>query len=107
MGAPCSGFRSLITIISLGLVYVYINNISLKKKVILITSVIPLALLGNLIRVISMCLFTYYIGENFAQKYFHDYSGIVMFLLVISGLIGTESLLDIFIPEKPLIKSNE
>ncbi|MBI5417741.1 exosortase [Candidatus Poribacteria bacterium] len=94
MGAPCSGFRSLITIISLGLVYAYINKGTIKKKIILIIAVIPLALLGNLIRVMSMCLFTFYFGENIAQQYFHDYSGIVMFILVTLGLMGMESLLD-------------
>jgi exosortase len=93
MGAPCSGFRSLITMISLGLVYAYINKGTLKKKLILISSVIPLALLGNLIRVVGMCLVTYYMGEKAGQTY-HDASGFVIFLVLIAGLIGLESLLD-------------
>jgi exosortase len=93
MGAPCSGFRSLITMISLGLVYAYINKGTLRKKLILISSIIPLALLGNLIRVMGMCLVTYYIGEGAGTKY-HDVSGFVIFLVLIFGLIGLEALLD-------------
>jgi exosortase len=93
MGAPCSGFRSLITMISLGLVYAYINKGTLKNKLILISSIIPLALLGNLIRVIGMCLVTYYIGVEAGQKY-HDASGFVIFLVLIGGLIALESLLN-------------
>lgn len=93
MGAPCSGFRSLITMISLGLVYGYINKGPLKKKAILISSTIPLALLGNLIRVIAMCLVTFYFGEAIGHK-FHDISGFVIFLILIMGLTGLDSLLD-------------
>lgn len=98
MGAPCSGFRSLITMISLGLVYGYINKGGFKKKAILISSTVPLALIGNLIRVIGMCLVTFYFGESVGHK-FHDISGFVIFIVLIAGLIGLESLLDKFIKQ--------
>ena len=92
MGAPCSGFRSLITMIALGLVYAYINKGSLKKKVVLFCSVIPFALLGNLLRVTSMCLVTFYFGEKVGHTY-HDYSGYVIFLVLIAGLVGLDSMI--------------
>lgn len=93
MGAACSGFRSLITMISLGLVYGYVNKGGLKKKTILISSTVPLALIGNLIRVIAMCLVTFYFGESIGHK-FHDVSGFVIFIVLIIGLISLDSLLD-------------
>ncbi len=93
MGAPCSGFRSLITMISLGLVYAYINQGTFKKKLILTASIVPLALLGNLARVFGMCLVTFYLGEEPGKKY-HDTSGFVIFLILIAGLIGLETFLD-------------
>jgi len=93
LGAPCSGFRSLITLISLGLVYGYINKGSLKKKTLLIFSTVPLALIGNLIRVLAVCLVTFYFGESAGHK-FHDLSGFIIFIVLIMGLIGLESLLD-------------
>jgi len=96
MGAPCSGFRSLITMIALGLAYTYIIKGSFKKKAILLSSVIPLALLGNLLRVIGVCLATFHGGEAFGTK-FHDTSGYAIFLILIFGLIGLDSLLDKFV----------
>ncbi|MFA5085749.1 MAG: exosortase/archaeosortase family protein, partial [Candidatus Omnitrophota bacterium] len=90
MGAPCSGFRSLITMISLGLVYVYIIKGKAVKKAILLGSIIPLALLGNLLRVIGMCLVTFHFGENIGTK-FHDISGFVIFFVLILGLMGIDS----------------
>jgi exosortase len=92
MGAPCSGFRSLITMISLGLVYVYIIKGKAVKKAILLGSIVPLALLGNLFRVIGMCLVTFHFGENIGTK-FHDISGFVIFFVLILGLMGIDSLL--------------
>jgi len=95
MGAPCSGFRSLITMISLGLAYVYyIGNAPAKTKAILLAAIVPFALLGNLIRVIGMCLVTYYFGGETGSK-FHDISGFVIFLVLILGLIALESLLQL------------
>lgn len=94
MGAPCSGFRSLITMFSLVLVYVYISKGNLTKKLILTSFIIPFALLGNLIRVIALCLITFYFGEEAGQGFFHNFSGIVIFIITILGIIGIESVLD-------------
>lgn len=93
VGDACSGLRSLITILALSLLYAYLNKGSLRKKIILVLCSVPLALLGNLVRIISMCLVTYYLRENAGQKYFYDYSGIAVFILVILALIGIDSLL--------------
>ncbi|NOZ70170.1 MAG: exosortase [Deferribacteres bacterium] len=70
MGQPCSGFRSLITMFSLVLVYVYIIKGTLGKKLILTAFIIPAALLGNLIRVITLCLITFYFGEERRDRVF-------------------------------------
>ena len=94
MGQPCSGFRSLITIFSLALVYVYISKGILARKLILVFSIVPLALIGNLIRIIILCLVTYYFGQVMGQGFFHYFSGLVIFIIIILGLIGMESLLE-------------
>lgn len=94
MGQPCSGFRSIVTMLSLSLVYVYISKGSFFRKGILVSSIIPLAVLGNLVRIISLCLITYYFGEEAGQGFFHNFSGIVIFVFIILGLIGLEYTLE-------------
>jgi exosortase len=94
MGAPCSGFRSLITMFSLVLVYVYISKGGLTKKIFLTSLIIPMALLGNLVRVMTLCLITFYFGEEAGQGFFHNFSGIVIFIITILGLISAETLLE-------------
>lgn len=94
MGQPCSGFRSLITMFSLGLVYVYTARGPMLKKGILVFSIIPIALIGNFIRVLSICLITYYFGAAAGQGFFHKFSGIVVFVIIVLGLVGLESILN-------------
>lgn len=93
MGQPCSGFRSLITMFSLVLVYVYLSKGSLSQKLILTSFIVPITLLGNVVRVITLCLITFYFGEEVGQGFFHNFSGIVIFIITILGLIGAETLL--------------
>lgn len=94
MGQPCSGFRSIITMFSLSLVYVYISRGNLSRKGILVSSIVPLAILGNLVRIIALCLITYYFGEEAGQGFFHNFSGIVIFVFIILGLVGLEFFLE-------------
>lgn len=92
MGAPCSGFRSLITMLSLGLAYSYISKTSTKNKLIMVGSIIPLALAGNLLRIVGVCTGTYHFGPHIGEK-IHDFSGYAIFLVLILGLMGIETLL--------------
>ncbi len=93
LGAPCSGFRSLITMFSLGLIYVYFNKGKFSKNLILILSIVPLALIGNIVRVITISLLTFYFGEKVGQGFLHEFSGMVVFLIMLAGLMGLERIL--------------
>lgn len=90
MGAPCSGFRSLISLLSLGLVYIYISTGNILTKSLLVLSIIPLALLGNFIRVTSVCVTAAHFG-HVAAGTVHDILGYIIFLILIIGLITLEN----------------
>lgn len=91
MGAPCSGFRSLVTLISLGLIYVYISKLKPLYKLLLGLLIIPMALIGNFLRVSTVCIVMNHFGENIAMGV-HDYGGYAVFIILILGLIGFELL---------------
>ena len=93
MGQACSGFRSLITMFSLGLIYASLAQTRTSKKVVLAVATIPFALLGNLVRVITHCLATYYLGEDRATGLFHYASGTLIFSVMIFGLVVLDRLL--------------
>lgn len=100
MAPACSGFRSLIAMLALSFVYIYLIRAKLFKKLILAALITPLALIGNLARVIALCLITFYFGEEAGQVFFHNFSGIVIFIFTVLGLIGVEMMLHRFVPEK-------
>lgn len=90
LGEACSGFRSLITLSSLGAAYIYLLKTGSRKKWLIATSIIPLALIGNFLRVVSVVLATHYLGVTQAQQYYHDFSGFGVFLFMVLGLLWIE-----------------
>lgn len=90
LGEACSGFRSLITLGALGSAYIYLSKVAQPKKWLMGSAIIPLALVGNLVRVLSVCLVTFYLGVSKGQQYYHDLSGFVVFLFLLGGLLWLE-----------------
>ncbi len=90
LGPPCSGFRSLMTMLALGVVYIYFSPAGFRKKWFLFAAIVPLALLGNLIRVLGLCLTGFYFGPHAAEGIFHNVSGVLIFVFMILGLMGIE-----------------
>jgi len=99
MGEPCSGFRSLITLLSLFLAYIYISKSRMINKSILVACIVPAALTGNLIRVITICLLTFYFGQEVGQGVFHGFSGIIIFSFTTIILVCIELALTRTIPK--------
>lgn len=93
IGAPCSGFRSLISMFALALIYVHLIKLDPVRKRVLIAAVLPLALFGNFVRVITLCLITYYFGKEAGEGFFHGFSGMVIFVIMMMGLMGLERML--------------
>ena len=93
MGAPCSGFRSLITMLSLGLIYIFFSKGSVFKNLVLFLSIFPMAFIGNVIRVTALCLITVYFGDEAGRGFFHNFSGIVVFFFMICGMMLLEHIL--------------
>jgi exosortase len=88
--AACSGLRSLVTMFSLVLPYIYIIRCGLSKKIVLVSSVIPLVLLGNIVRIITITLLGLYFGQKVAQGFMHYFSGALVFLFIVLGFLLTE-----------------
>jgi exosortase A len=78
---PCSGIRSLISLLALGALMAYISNTGLSKKVILFISAIPIAIFTNVLRVCALILAANWLGANWAmpEHWFHTASGMGVF----------------------------
>jgi len=98
----CSGLHSIIALFGIGLVYTYLStNSSYLLKGLLLASIIPVALLTNVIRVAGLTLITYYFGEA-AGADFHDLAGYLEMALAFASLYGIERALLFFQDRHPV-----
>ena len=77
----CSGLRSLVTLMALSAGFAYISNFSVLKKIILFLCAIPIAIVGNVIRLTATGILAENFGEQMAQGFIHEFSGWVVFLI--------------------------
>ncbi len=86
VGLECSGLRSIISLFTLASLYAYILEGGLAMKFIIVASSIPLALAGNILRIISVLAVANIYGASTAIRYFHDFSSLLMFSVALVGL---------------------
>ena len=84
---PCSGLRSLFAMMALTGAYAFFTQKTLAQKWALFACSIPLAMIGNIFRILSICLVATWFGQNVAMGFYHDYSGYVVFLVGVAVMI--------------------
>lgn len=90
----CAGLGSLVTLLAMGLLYVHLTRPEgLSHKAILIASIIPIAILANLLRIIILVLLTYHVSDGVAQGFAHDLAGVMTFALSMLGMLAVDALL--------------
>lgn len=92
---PCSGLRSLLAMTALTAVYAYFTQKTLLKKWILFAAAIPLAVIGNIARIVTVALVAEAFGERLALGLYHDYSGYILFTASVSLMVLIGMLLNV------------
>ena len=87
VGDPCSGLRSLISFLALGTVVVQLTSGKAWKKTVLFISVIPIALLSNVVRIFVLTVASYFYGSQIVDGFLHDFMGFMVFVIGFIGLI--------------------
>ncbi len=83
---PCSGLRSLLSLLTLGVLFAYLKQASFPKRVVFFLSSIPIAMIANIIRIVLLAGIADIYGTEIALRFFHDFSGFVVFGLALAGL---------------------
>lgn len=90
----CSGMRSLMALIMISAAWAYLSHLVFWKKCVLFLSAIPLAVIGNGIRITSIVVIAEYGDAQFASRTWHDWSGLLFFFpICLLGLVVIHSLL--------------
>ena len=97
---PCSGIRSLFALMMVSALYGYFTQEGAWRKAILFLSSIPLAIAGNLARIIMLTIGTIAMGPEIAigtlekPTFFHMAAGYVVFAVALAGMLGVGWLLN-------------
>ncbi len=84
----CSGIRSLLSLITLAIVYGYFQATRTLTWVILSLAAIPIAILANSFRIFGTGVLVQYWSADKAEGFFHSLSGTFIFLLSLLLLLG-------------------
>src|SRR4029077_11662084 len=97
----CSGIRSLVSLLTLGLVYGYFSDSRLWVRVAIAASTIPIAVVANGLRVAGTGVLAQYYGAEAATGFFHTFSGWLVFLAAFGILFAVGWAIRRFAPEAP------
>jgi exosortase len=89
----CSGIRSLISLLTLGIVYGYFTDSRTWVRVVIALSTVPIAIVANGLRVAGTGILAHAKGPEVALGFFHTFSGWLVFIAAFILLFGMVSLL--------------
>ena len=90
---PCSGLRSLIALVALGALFAFLTEGKIWKRLVLFASAVPLAVFANVVRISVLCVVANIWGIDAALGFFHDFSGLLLFMIAFVGLVAVRKLL--------------
>jgi exosortase len=80
----CSGMNSIIGIVAVTLLYTYLTRGSSWRYSLLLTAfAIPIAIVANILRIMTLILLTYGFGDSVAQGFLHYTAGFFLFALAL------------------------
>ena len=89
----CSGLRSLMSLLALAVAVAFMTLKSPGKRLILIVSALPIAILTNMLRVIVTGVLAQYYGAAAAEGFFHEFAGLAVFAVAMVLLLAESALL--------------
>jgi len=97
----CSGIRSLVSLITLGLVFGYFADPRAWVRTLIVLSTIPVAILANGARVAGTGILAHYYGPAAAEGFFHEFSGWVVFIVAFIMILAVQRLILRLAPKAP------
>lgn len=93
----CSGIRSLISLLALAVAWAYLTLPWVWAMVALVASAVPVTIVANAGRVVMTGLIGQWVGVEYAQGFFHTFSGWLIFLVSFGCLLGVHGLLRLLV----------
>ena len=84
----CSGLRYIMPLVVLGIILAYFFRAPFWKRAVLVISTIPLAIVVNGARIALTGIITTCWGLRFAEGFYHDFTGWIVFMSSFAFLLG-------------------
>ena len=91
---PCSGLRSIFALMAISVGYGYFTQPTWARRAVLFALSVPLAILGNIVRIMSICIVAKSADPAFAIGFYHDFSGFIVFAVALLLLVGAGGAID-------------
>jgi exosortase len=95
----CSGIRSLVSLLCLGIVFGYFTDGRPGVRVLISLATIPIAIVSNGLRVAGTGIAAHYFGAAAAEGFFHTFSGWLLFGSAFLMLLGVVRLARLLMPQ--------
>jgi len=90
----CSGLHSMYSLSALGTLFMYIMaRASPMHNALMLASILPIAFIANIVRVVVLVLITYHFGDEAGQGFLHGAAGMVLMLVALAGFFALDALL--------------
>lgn len=96
----CSGIRSLMSLVTLAIIYGYLMEKRLWARWVLALASVPIAIAANSVRIIGTGLLVQYWDADKAEGYFHASWGWIIFVVSLLMLYAVHSLIRVAWPER-------
>jgi exosortase B len=97
----CSGLHSMYSLSALGTLFMFImRRASTTHNLIMLLSILPIAFLANMVRVIALVLITYHMGDEAGQGFLHGAAGMVLMLVALVFFFALDAMLARLLPER-------
>ena len=96
----CSGLRYFFPLIILGILMAYFFKGAWWKKILLVSSAIPISIVTNSMRIASVGILYQFMGPAAAEGFFHDFSGWFIFMVSLGIMVLELALLKRIIPDR-------
>jgi exosortase len=89
----CSGIRSLLSLLAIAVAYTFVMKTPNVRRWIIVLSAVPIAVSANALRVIVTGVLAQWWGAKAAEGFFHEFAGMVIFVLAMVMLVSFGELL--------------
>lgn len=96
----CSGIRSLVSLLTLGILYGYFTDPRPWMRTVIALATVPIAIAANAVRVTGTGVLAHYYGAEAAHGFFHTFSGWLVFLVAFLLLFITARVLETLAPPR-------